>query len=445
MSKRIEELKLRCIYPHFQKFLQGHPDLDAHLKRYLVGNYTMPPSLALPIIAALTPPEVEFNLTDDNIHQPLDYDEKVDLVAISFFTPQAQRAYVIADEYRKRKTKVILGGIHPTSIPQEALQHADAICIGEVEPVWHQILEDCAKGELKRIYQATEDYSLSDFPIPKRDIFLRDVYKWDAHLVLTTRGCSVKCGGCPIPNKEGTHVRLRPVNNIIEDIKSMPYKEFYFADDTVMLPGKKYTNFLLKIMEKTEELDVKIFLASTMMMNHDPEFYRKLKKGGACSMYTIFGFDRISRKLLSPDCTADEWQKGIDLVRMNEDAGIHFYASFGIGFDEQDKGVFDRILKFSEESGIDLAEFYIITPFPGTPLGEQMARENRILHRNYSVWNHGNIVFKPKNFTEQELMDGFYYLWKSFYKNKEHKDTLRSFTINQTAIADSKQGNYESQ
>jgi radical SAM superfamily enzyme YgiQ (UPF0313 family) len=225
----------------------------------------------------------------------------------------------------------------------------------------------------------------------------------------------------------------------------MPYKEFYFADDTVMLPGKKYTNFLLKIMEKTEELDVKIFLASTMMMNHDPEFYRKLKKGGACSMYTIFGFDRISRKLLSPDCTADEWQKGIDLVRMNEDAGIHFYASFGIGFDEQDKGVFDRILKFSEESGIDLAEFYIITPFPGTPLGEQMARENRILHRNYSVWNHGNIVFKPKNFTEQELMDGFYYLWKSFYKNKEHKDTLRSFTINQTAIADSKQGNYESQ
>ena len=88
-------------------------------------------------------------------------------------------------------------------------------------------------------------------------------------------------------------------------------------------------------------------------------------------MYTIFGFDRISRKLLSPDCTADEWQKGIDLVRMNEDAGIHFYASFGIGFDEQDKGVFDRILKFSEESGIDLAEFYIITPFQVLRLGSR--------------------------------------------------------------------------
>lgn len=429
MAKRIEDLKLRCIYPYFQKFLQGHPELDEHLKEYLVGNYTMPPSLALPIIAALTPSEVELNLTDDNIHQPIDYDEKIDMVAISCFTPQAQRAYEIADEYRKRNTKVILGGIHPTALPYEALEHADSVCIGEVEPLWHHILEDCAAGCLKKIYKAEEVYSLDNFPIPKRDIFPRDVYKWDAHLVLTTRGCSVRCGGCPIPNKEGTHVRLRPVDNIIEDIRSMPYKEFYFTDDTIMLPGKKYTNFLLKIMEKTEDLDVNIFLASTMMMIPDPEFYRKLKKGGACSMYTIFGFDRVSRELFSPDCSASQWQKCIDLVRMNEDAGIHFYGSFGIGFDDQDKGVFDRILKFSDESGIDLAEFYIITPFPGTPWGDQLAKENRILHRNYSIWNHGNIVYKPINFTETELMDGFYHLWKSFYKNKKYKDTLRSFTI----------------
>lgn len=429
MAKRIEDLKLRCIYPYFQKFLQGHHELDEHLKEYLVGNYTMPPSLALPIIAALTPPEVEFNLTDDNIHQPIDYDEKVDMVAISCFTPQAQRAYEIADEYRKRNTKVILGGIHPTALPYEALEHADSVCIGEVEPLWHQILEDCAAGCLKKIYKAEEVYSLDNFPIPKRDIFPRDVYKWDAHIVLTTRGCSVRCGGCPIPNKEGTHVRLRPVNNIIEDIRSMPYKEFYIADDTVMLPGKKYSNFLLKIMEQTEDLDVNIFLASTMMMTPDPEFYRKLKKGGACSMYTIFGFDRVSRELFSPDCPPSQWQKGIDLVRMNEDAGIHFFGSFGVGFDDQDKGVFDRILKFADESSIDLAEFYIITPFPGTPWGDQLAKENRILHRNYSIWNHGNIVYKPINFTETELMDGFYHLWKSFYKNKKYKDTLRSFTI----------------
>lgn len=430
MAKRVADLQIRCIYPRFKKFLEGHPELDSHLEKYLVGNYTMPPSLALPIIAALTPPEVAFNLTDDNIFEPIDYDEKVDLVVISCFTPQAQRAYEIADEYRRRGTKVILGGIHPTAAPTEAKNHADAVCIGEVEPVWNDILEDTAQGTLKPFYQATDLYNLADFPIPKRELFRKDIYKWNAHLVLTNRGCSVKCGGCPIPGKEGPMVRLRPVDNIIEDIRSMPYKEFYFTDDTIMLPGKKYTNFLLKIMERTQELDVNIFLASTMMMIPDPAFYRKLKKGGAGSIYTIFGFDRVSAQLLSPECTKAEWQQGIDLIHMIEDAGIHFFASFGIGFDNQDKGVLDRILAFSEQSHIDLAEFYIITPFPGTPLGEQMTKENRILHRNYSLWNHGNIVFKPKNFTEQELMDGFYYLWKSFYHEKDHNATLRTFTIN---------------
>jgi len=144
----------------------------------------------------------------------------------------------------------------------------------------------------------------------------------------------------------------------------------------------------------------------------------------------VFGFDRISSRLLSPECTPEEWQYGLDLVRMIEDAGIHFFASFGVGFDNQDKGIFDRILRFAYESRIDLAEFYIVTPFPGTPFGDLTAAEDRILHRNYNVWNHGNIVFKPKNFTEQELMDGFYRLWKTFYRDKEPESTLRSFTLN---------------
>ncbi|HON09895.1 MAG TPA: cobalamin-dependent protein [Chitinispirillaceae bacterium] len=429
MAKRISDLKVRCIYPHFRKFLEGHHELDSHLKRYLVGNYTMPPSLAIPIIAALTPPEVQLNLTDDNIHQEIDYDEDVDLVAISCFTPQAKRAYEIADEFRKRGKKVILGGIHPSALPNEAITHADSVCIGEVEPVWNEILEDCANGSLKKFYTHSKPYSLDQFPVPKRDIFPRDVYKWDAHLVLTTRGCPVQCGGCPIPGKEGTSVRLRPVENIIEDIKGMPYKEFYITDDTIMLPGKKYSIFLLKLMEQTKDLNVNIFLASTMMMTPDPEFYRKLREGGASSIYTIFGFDRVSLRLLSPDCTKEEWQKSIDLVRMIEDAGIHFFASFGVGFDNQDSRVFDTILRFAYESKIDLAEFYIITPFPGTPFGAQCEAENRILHRDYSLWNHGNIVYKPKNFTEKELMDGFYYLWKSFYSDKQHNDTLRSFSL----------------
>ena len=423
-------MKIRCIYPRFRKFLEGHSALDGLLRRYLVGNYTMPPSLAIPIIAAITPPEVECCLTDDNIGQPIDYNEKIDLVAISCFTPQAQRAYEIADAFRLHGTKVILGGIHPTAIPQEALRHAHAVCVGEVEPVWDQVLSDLRAGNLQRLYQAEPGtYPLEKLPIPRRDIFPRDIYEWNAHLVLTTRGCPVQCIGCPIPGKEGMNVRLRPIDNIIDDIVKMPYKQFYFTDDTVMLPGKKYQKFLLKIMERTKFLDVSIFLASTMMMVSDPTFYTKLHEGGVESMYTIFGFDPVTIELFSPTCSNALWQKCIDLVRINEDAGIHFFGSFGIGFDYQDRRVVDDILRFCEQSGIDLAEFYIPTPFPGTPFGIQAEREGRILHRDYDLWNHGNIVFKPKMFAEDELLEDFYALWKNFYRNKEPNNTLRSFNV----------------
>jgi radical SAM superfamily enzyme YgiQ (UPF0313 family) len=425
---------LRFIYPRFRKFLESHEELDSFLSKYLVGNYTMPPSLAIPILAALTPDEHEVRLTDDNYGDPINYDEKIDAVVISCFTPQAQRAYEIADEYRMRGTTVLMGGIHPTALPEEAKLHADAVCIGEGEPVWPQMLADLKAKTLKPFYKATSVYSLSQFPNPERNIFRQDIYKWNAHLVLTTRGCPVMCDGCPIPDKEGTQVRLRPIENIVEDIRTMPYKQFYFTDDTIMLPGKKYSKFMLNLMERTKELDVSIFVASTMMMLPDPQFYKKLAKGGVSSMYTVFGFDRVSQQLFDPSCTKEQWQAGIDLVKMNEDAGIHFFASIGIGFDNQNRSVVDRILKFCSDANIDLAEFYIPTPFPGTPLGRRAEAEGRILHRNYNIWNHGNIVFKPLNFTETELMDDFYTLWKCFYSGIEPSSTLRTFDISKTIL-----------
>jgi radical SAM superfamily enzyme YgiQ (UPF0313 family) len=424
-------MKLRLIYPKFKKFLEDHVLLREALKGHVIGDYTMPPSLALPIIAALTPDSVEINLTDDNI-SPVDFDEKIDLVVISCFTPQAQRAYEIADEFRKRDTKTIIGGIHPSAMPAEALLHAGSVCVGEVEGVWGEILADLRSGTLKKQYCASSYIHLSQLPIPKRTIFSPDNYRWKAHLVQVMRGCPAPCSGCPIPYMGGTLFRLRPVDNIIADIKSMPYREFYFTDDTVMLPGKKPMKFLLSIMERTKEMEgIKIFLASTMMMTPDPAFYKKLNQGGVSSIYTVFGFDRISQTLFDETCTAGQWQDAVALVRMIEDSGIHFFGSFGIGFDNQDKGVAERILKFTDDAKIDLAEFYIPSPFPGTKFGDQIAAENRLLHRNYSLWNHANVVFRPKHFTEQELLDQFYRAWREFYKGKKPENTVRSFTLNE--------------
>jgi radical SAM superfamily enzyme YgiQ (UPF0313 family) len=421
-------LRLRFVYPRFRKFLEGHERIRPLVQKYAVGDYAMPPPLGLPILAALTPPDTEVQLTDDNIGQPVDFDEDVDAVAISFFTPQATRAYEIADGYRARGTKVILGGIHPSCRPEEALAHADAVCVGEGEPVWPEILEDLRAGTLRPVYRPKGEYDLATMPVPKREIFADRHYNWSAHLVLVTRGCPVRCTACPIPLKEGLDIRYRPIAKVIEDIESMPYKQFYIIDDTVMLPNRRrILPYLMELMDATAGRGLSIFLASTMMMFPDPEFYRKLAAGGTTSMYTVFGFDRLSRRLLSADCTRAEWQAGLDLVRMIEDAGIHFFGSFGVGSDDQDPGVFDRILRFCDEAAIDLAEFYIETPFPGTPFGEKLEAEKRILHRNYEVWNTGNVVYRPKNFTEEELLSGFLRLWEEFYEGRDERRTLRTF------------------
>jgi hypothetical protein len=200
----------------------------------------------------------------------------------------------------------------------------------------------------------------------------------------------------------------------------------------VMLPGKKPMKFLLSIMDRSRELSgIKIFLASTMMMAPDPAFYRLLKLGGVSSIYTVFGFDRVSQTLFDKTCTKDQWQAAVDLVRMVEDSGIHFFGSFGIGFDNQDRDVTERILTFAKDAKIDLAEFYIPTPFPGTKFGNQIAAENRLHHRNYSLWNHANVVFRPKHFTEKELLDAFCSAWREFYRGKKPEDTVRSFTLNE--------------
>ena len=424
-------MKIRLIYPRFKKFLEDHPFLSLKLDKYIVGNYTMPPSLALPIIASLTPDEFEVVLTDDNAFEKIDYNEKIDLVAISCFTPQAERAYEIATEYRKRGTKVIIGGMHPSSIPDEAQKYADAVAVGEAELVWQSVLKDLKNGTLKKRYTSNEKYSLADLPIPKREIFSRLKYRWNAHLVLTMRGCPVKCAACPIPIKEHSIFRFRPLDNIIDDISSMPYREFYFIDDMIMLPGKRNRKFLYKLLERTATLDISIFIPSTMrMMDLDYHLYKSMATGNVSSIYTVFGFDETSINLFSNTCTKSEWQRNIDIVRMIEDNGIHFYASFGIGFDHHDKASLERMLDFSRKANIDLGEFFIATPFPGTPFGSECEKNNRILHRNYSKWNQAHVVFKPKNFTSEELMNEYFSLWERFYMNIDHNKTIRSFDLN---------------
>ncbi len=185
-------MKIVLVYPRFEKFLKNNPDLDTGLIDYFLGDFTTPPSLGIPILASLTPEEHELVLIDDNNGDQIDYSIDVDLVGINCFTPQATRAFEIADGFRAQGKKVIMGGFFPSFMVDECLKHADSVNVGECEPTWNQILTDAAAGQLKKIYKGGCSFDLSKMKIPKRDIFYcKESYDWDEDLVQVTRGCTV--------------------------------------------------------------------------------------------------------------------------------------------------------------------------------------------------------------------------------------------------------------
>nr|HPO49768.1 hypothetical protein [Spirochaetota bacterium] len=178
--------------------------------------------------------------------------------------------------------------------------------------------------------------------------------------------------------------------------------------------------------DKVKDFNLNMFLSCSPAMNTEPEFLDAIAKAGAKSMYTVFASDPFSKAFFEK--SPRYLQKCIDLVKMLEDRGIRFFGSFGIGWDFQDESTFDYILEYCNKAGVKTAEFFIATPFPNTPFWKQIEDENRfILPRNWKKYNCANVVFKPKNMSEEKLRDGFIYLWKEFFKTKDHADSLSSF------------------
>jgi radical SAM superfamily enzyme YgiQ (UPF0313 family) len=237
-------MKVTFIYPRFEKFLQSIPDLDQRLVDHFIGNFTTPPSLGIPILAALTPPEWTVELIDDNNDDPIDYRQDTDLVAINCFTPQATRAFELADRFREAGKRVVMGGFFPSTAPNDALEHADAVNIGDGEPTWANILEDVQKDRLKPIYKGGTRFDLAYMPIPKREIFYnKSGYDWNEDLVQIARGCLFNCGMCAIPSHQGHRIRLRPIEKIVKEIASLKYDNVYLAEDILFFQNRRIADW----------------------------------------------------------------------------------------------------------------------------------------------------------------------------------------------------------
>ncbi|MEJ2629088.1 MAG: radical SAM protein, partial [bacterium] len=195
------------------------------------------PSMALALLARITPPDMEVSIVDEII-QSLNFDSAVDLVGITVNSKTVARSYEIGDEFRKRGVSVVMGGIHPTVCPQEAIEHADAVVIGESELVWNQLLEDFQKGNLQKFYKNHKYPDLQNYPIPQRELFPDNKYI-TTNIIQTSRGCPYNCSFCSVPSIYGTKVRLRSVDNVINEIKTLNGNEIIFVDDNIIL-NKNY-------------------------------------------------------------------------------------------------------------------------------------------------------------------------------------------------------------
>ncbi len=411
--------RIQFIYPRFRRFYQvlaewypsfGKRDYDAY------AASRTPPCLAFPILAALTPDHIQIDFLDDRIDE-LDMDNlDADLYCLHIKTEMAPRAYELADRLRAAGKTVILGGLHVTYCPQEAQAHADAICVGDAEGVWQDMLRDFESGALKSVYKRVSPVDMAEVPIPRREIYDRYEYSNPCNYLQVSRGCPLNCSGCPIPAAYGKTIRFRPIELVQKELESMRSETVYMVDDNLFFTGSVYTEYTDKILRVLAQFQKPSSWASAIGLpqRRDAEFLKLAKEANVHSVYNVL-FDTLSQRAIEGNQRAlDRFREVYNLYR---EAGIELWLSVYVGTDEHDASFGDKILGFLERVEATLVEFVIPTPFPATPFWDQCRREDRLLHTNWEDFDGLHAVFQPKNFSVEELERLVRDLWAQFYSN----------------------------
>jgi radical SAM superfamily enzyme YgiQ (UPF0313 family) len=323
-------------------------------------------------------------------------------------TATANKSYELSDRFRQRGSKVVLGGIHPTILPQEAIQHADTVVIGEAEGCWADVINDFRKGKLQKFYHVS-DPDLSKYPFPRRDFHI-DRALFNCVGLVTTRGCPYACEFCSVTDFYGRKIRHRPVSMVVEDIKQSGSKTFLILDDNVT-GHPKYSK---ELFEALIPLGITWVGQSSMSLAKDKEMLKLCRLSGCAALF--FGLESVSpSSLIGMNKSLKSIEETEEAIKIIQDNGIAFHPSLILGFDTDTKAIFDDTLEFMLRTKLPTMALNVLTPYPGTRMYQRFKDQGRIISHDWSHYDHHTVVFQPKNMTPRELAEGHHHVQSEFY------------------------------
>lgn len=355
--------------------------------------------LVISTLKSITPKDIETEFFDDRL-ELINYDTDTDLVLISVEMYTSRRAYIIAEKFKNKNIKVMMGGYHVTLMPEEVSEYADSILIGNAEKIWSEVINDLRNNSLKKKYYGDFGFERG---IPDRSIFKGKKYS-PIGLVETGRGCVFNCEFCAITSCYSGKYYKRNVKDIVEDIKASRKKFFFFVDDNIVADQ----NYTIELLEAIEPLNIRWSAQGSLTMAKNDKLLSLMKKSG-CDVILI-GYESVNSKNLEQ--MKKDWSLSLGerdkLTEKIHSYGINIYATFVFGFDYDDDETFEQTLNFAFKHKFFFAAFNHLLPFPGTELHDRLIKEKRLIKDKWWLdekYSYGDIPYIPKNMSAEELSE----------------------------------------
>lgn len=367
--------------------------------------------LVFGILARLTPPEVELKLYDARI-ESIPYDEPTDLVAMTVDTFTAKLAYQIAAQYRQRGVPVVMGGYHPTLLPEEVSQYAEAIAVGDAETLWPQIVCDARAKKLQKRYQSLEMPNLVGLQ-PDRSLFKGKNYP-NLRMVQFGRGCRFGCDFCSIHAYYGTHLYHRAIDDVVQEIASLPPNAYVFLVDDNLFVNE---NLATELFQAIAPLKSSWVCQISVDIAQNPRLLNLMAKSGCCGVFVgleSLNMDNLAQMRKKWTVKQNDYPAAL---RQFREYGIMVFGSFVFGYDADTPDIFDRTFEFAMKSRLTLCHFNPLIPTPATPLYARLQAENRLLHKRWWLddeYRYGEMVFRPKNLAPEQITDNCFRLRRAF-------------------------------